>query len=425
LTKTRLMKNLVATLSATPYFESPGLLLSVSGGVDSMVMLDAFAALEHLHRAPIAVLHVHHGTGRFADVSEGVVRDYCAAHGLPLTLAQFRWDGTGNFEWAAARYRRAVLEANAVPGGRILLAHHRRDQAETMIAALTRGAGVTSPLSMCAHRGNRSRPLLHQDRETILDHAERRAVPHMVDPTNRDDKRFRAAIRRNIAPTLSAFHQGFEARMGDWLEDWDRLRNALREEAAMIFDAYVEDGVLDRDAFRTTRPYLWDFLLARFWDQTTEVKPRRRDNETVRRWLEREACGHLDHEGKRFWCDLDGLTATEPTPNEPIRVTPGERVRWGSWVFRLEVGEHGPREIALIPPGPHTEYQKDWLRRNRVPHRFREGLPDVSLAGEQTPLVMLSSIPLGARLGLVIESPASALNRVRDLAQVVKKPDIG
>ncbi len=384
--KTPLMKKLRPRLGSSPYVGANGLLLAVSGGMDSMALLDAMIAMAHVHGAPLRALHVHHGTGPFADRSQALVERFCQANGVPLTVRRFEWNGAGNFEFEAAAFRRKALAQSRRDGEWILLAHHLQDQAETFFQSLTRGAGPTTPAGMSLQRGFFLRPLLDIDRALIADHARRRGTPHGLDPSNYDQAHFRNAVRHRVMPTLRSFHEGFEARLHHWLTDYQAQSRALADDAGAIFQRRCRDGVLSRAAFAEAKPYLWDFLLRFFWEAHELPNPKHGEHRLLKQWLAEGETGSFDHQGRRVYCDLDGL-AVFPQPTERARQCRfSEEAPWGAWRFLLRLENLAEARqtggYTLTPMRGAAKTVREHLRLVRAPLRIRANLPAFHFGGQ-------------------------------------------
>lgn len=198
---------------------APGLPLAVglSGGADSSALLLACA-----RRWPgqVVAFHVHHGLQAAADDFARHCEWLCAGLAVPLVVR--RVDARplpGESPEAAARHARyEAFHAMALDGQALsaiksmALAQHADDQVETLLLALTRGAGVAGLAAMPARwvRDGLTwhRPLLRvagaQVRRWLLD----QGVPWVEDPTNADERHARNRIRRRLLPVLEqAFPQ--------------------------------------------------------------------------------------------------------------------------------------------------------------------------------------------------------------------------
>ncbi|HEU0282896.1 MAG TPA: tRNA lysidine(34) synthetase TilS, partial [Gallionella sp.] len=152
------------------------ILIGLSGGVDSVVLLHLLLQLSPRYSWRLSALHVHHGISPKAGSWAAFCAGLCARHGIPLQIEQvdiapLREHG---IEAAARKLRHAAFARQACDF--VALAHHADDQAETLLLQLLRGAGVKGVASMplLAERADSPsllRPLLHCSRQEILNYA--------------------------------------------------------------------------------------------------------------------------------------------------------------------------------------------------------------------------------------------------------------
>lgn len=197
--------------------------VAVSGGADSAMLAVHAAAVAQAAGIGVVLFHVHHGLQAAADGWSRQVQALADLLGLPLRLARVQVDeGSGKGIEAAARDARyAALARLAQDDGvaLVLLAHHRNDQAETVLLRLLRGTGLAGMAAMAArsHRDGVTylRPWLEQGREAILraaqDFAQATGWRPVQDPTNADPRYTRAALRELLAPALDGRWPGWRA----------------------------------------------------------------------------------------------------------------------------------------------------------------------------------------------------------------------
>jgi tRNA(Ile)-lysidine synthase len=177
---------------------------AVSGGADSMCMLDILGRLTGTYCFSIDVLHFNHKMrGEESDRDENFVHNYCLEHNLSLTIGHQNTplDGSEN---AARESRYAFFEENASV---VATAHNADDNAETMIANLTRGTGVNglsgiSPKITRASGLTVIRPVLCLTRKEITRYLEYNSIPHIEDSSNSDTRYSRNLIRSAVMPVL-------------------------------------------------------------------------------------------------------------------------------------------------------------------------------------------------------------------------------
>src|ERR1700681_246883 len=115
--------------------------VALSGGRDSMVLLDALARLAPEAGITLSALHVHHGLSPHAEAWVAFCADECAKRGVPFTVHRPKVERRGGASLeATARTARYTALASA-PVDFVALAHHADDQAETLLLQLLRGAG--------------------------------------------------------------------------------------------------------------------------------------------------------------------------------------------------------------------------------------------------------------------------------------------
>lgn len=215
--------------------------VAFSGGADSAALLHAFCQLrERLAPVPISAVHVHHGLHAQADSWERGCRRLCADLGVELHVVKVdaRAEPGESPEAAARRARYAALTSLLGAGEAMCTAHHQRDQAETLLLQLMRGAGPAGLAGMPAlsalGRGWLARPLLAVRPGALRDYLVRHAVPWTEDPGNRDPRYDRNYVRHEILPRLehrwpgaqrtlarAASHQADSAHVSRALADVD------------------------------------------------------------------------------------------------------------------------------------------------------------------------------------------------------------
>lgn len=178
-------------------------LVAVSGGVDSMVLLELLAATRHRHALAPVVAHVDHGIHPESRRAAALVARRAAALDLPLITTSLAL-GPGATETAARRARHAWLrEQQGRLGARWLLtAHHADDQRETVLMRALRGSGPAGLAGM-ARRGHRiARPLLGFTRVSILTYARAAGLEWWEDTANADPRHLRSWLRTALLPGL-------------------------------------------------------------------------------------------------------------------------------------------------------------------------------------------------------------------------------
>lgn len=180
------------------------LLLAVSTGVDSMVLLD----LLEQRGLTIGVAHVDHQLREESKVEAAFLRAYCQKHDIPFYLKVWKEPADKNFEAMARKMRYAFFESVMEQENYDLLvtAHHGDDQLETLLMRLTRGGSFGGHGGILRRQkfgnGFLIRPLLTFSKEEIYQYAKEQDLTYFEDVTNQSQDYFRNRIRHNVVPEL-------------------------------------------------------------------------------------------------------------------------------------------------------------------------------------------------------------------------------
>ncbi len=216
----------------TQHLINPKIVLGLSGGLDSIVLLHLLADTNKLLPFKLSAHHVHHGLSPNADVWASFCAEFCKKLNIPLIVSKVKVSknsGLGIESTARdARYK-ALLNGDA---DLLCVAHHQDDQAETLLLQLARGAGVKGLASMGAVNNKLLRPLLDVPRRTLEVYANVHKLTWIEDESNFDTKFDRNFMRHEILPVLSKQYPAIRqtiARAAYHMAEADMLLNELAE----------------------------------------------------------------------------------------------------------------------------------------------------------------------------------------------------
>ncbi len=192
------------------------LVIGLSGGVDSVLLLSILTSLIVQLGFTLSALHVNHGISPNANKWEKFCLDLCSAHGIPIKIAKLkvsRLSGT-SLEAVARDARYQIFRK--LKADYVILAQHLDDQAETLLLQMLRGAGVKGLGAMPVVRnqisevGNQAldtgpqilRPLLNVSRSEIEGYAQKNKLCWITDESNNDVSFDRNFLRHKIFPLL-------------------------------------------------------------------------------------------------------------------------------------------------------------------------------------------------------------------------------
>jgi tRNA(Ile)-lysidine synthase len=369
--------------------------VAVSGGRDSMVLLEAIARVAPSRVASVATFD--HGTGPAATQAAALVRDRARSLGFPVRSGVSRTPASTEAEWRAQRIEFLAAVATELDA-RIVTAHTLDDHLETVLMRALRGAGARGLAGLLAS-SKVSRPFVGLGRSTIAVCARSWAVPFVDDPTNLSRRHLRNRVRMDLLPALSRARPELPRDLLSLSRRAADLRAALEREidASITIERHDDALAVSREDLvrfdARALAFLWPALAARqgvtldrrgterLASFTIEGAPgariqlsggveavRHRDQLLVRRvprHVEASAVVPLEHGTTwgdwRFVRQPEGVTdrwSAELSPDEPLRVRawrPGDRM--------IPQGAAGPRRLK----GLFRDAGVDAVRRRSWP----------------------------------------------------------
>ncbi|MCK6505125.1 tRNA lysidine(34) synthetase TilS [Myxococcota bacterium] len=226
-------------------------LVAVSGGLDSTVLLELLWRTQEGHGARLEGMSLDHGLRPEASQEVATVAQHCARLDVPFHTARLHLSPGGDLARRARQARQAALLA--VGADRIATAHHQDDQAETVLQRLVSGSGGAGLAAMQPLSPPWCRPLLAEPRTVLRAWAEAEGLSWVEDPSNPDSERGRL---RALLDGLGDLREGAVAglaRSAGLLAREDALLEELLEGA---WPALVEAGGLRIAGLRALHPAL-------------------------------------------------------------------------------------------------------------------------------------------------------------------------
>ena len=210
------------------------LLVAVSTGVDSMVLLDLLQHLPADLRPQITVGYVDHRLRKQSKDETKFIQEYCRHHRLPLKIGV--WDADQHpqhgIEKAARNFRYAFFSETMaeLKISTLATAHHADDLAETFLMKLLRGGELSQLVGIapCRSMGQGRqviRPLLPYSKQQLYDYARQHQLTFFEDETNQDDDVLRNRIRHHIIPQLKQENPRFLDHVRSYTQ---QLRSTLK-----------------------------------------------------------------------------------------------------------------------------------------------------------------------------------------------------
>lgn len=226
---------------------SDKVLVALSGGADSVALLCVLQELGYSCRA----LHCNfHLRGSESDRDEAFVRNLCAEKNIPLTVTHFDTSAYAtahkvSIEMAARELRYQFFETERINqhAQAIAVAHHRDDNAETLLLNLIRGTGINGLRGIRPRNGFIVRPLLVVSRDEILAYLKQINQSYVTDSTNLCDDYIRNKIRLNLLPLMTQINPSVKetlastaSRLADVAKIYNQAVHQVKERITSLSD---------------------------------------------------------------------------------------------------------------------------------------------------------------------------------------------
>ena len=361
---------MVRTMQAYTMAAQGGTVLAaVSGGRDSMALLHALKALEDEMGFVLRAVHIHHGLRADADGDQLLVQRYAAQLGVPLETVRLcvregRKKGE-SVEMAARRLRYGAfaraLEGHA-PGTVLATAHHRRDQAETVLMRLIRGAGTRGLAGIHPVRGAFIRPMLFVSDQEIERYVQQNDIPYREDASNKDVRILRNRIRHELLPLLKKqYNPNLERALAATAmaarEDEMFLRALVDgQKQALGWQSVPQLAVwMQTQAFLALAPPLQKRALRMAMEQLGQYRLQQRTLSAVLRAAKSGGAAQISATAYVRSGRFLQIYRAAPPSEEVLPLFPGQRRRLGSFWVQCRAGQAGDETngewTALVDAG--------------------------------------------------------------------------
>ena len=265
-----LISRVEAVINASAIARGGSLLISCSGGSDSVALLLACAELRDSWDFRLNAAYYDHGLRDHESVSKE--RDLVALHCRDLDVT-FTTGGAerGEIQEAARKHRSGIESAarnsryrfmhslrRDLGCDRILLGHTRNDQSETRIQRFFQGSGASGALGIPQYTATIVRPLIHTEKREILRYLAQRGADFCEDESNSDAVFLRNRIRNELVPVLSDIFPGFVQSLDLQSERAGLIDRFLTDESSSRLAIYGagKSVAFDRDEFYEAPPII-------------------------------------------------------------------------------------------------------------------------------------------------------------------------
>lgn len=219
-------------------------LIALSGGVDSVVLLQLFAQLKQTLHLNLRAIHIHHGLSQNADQWVAFCQQLCATLQIPLEVKYVKVSGKNGIEASAREARYQAIREHLMPNEVVATAHHLNDQVETFFLALKRGAGLKGLSAMQAVSFSQNftifRPLLKVSKAEILAYAQAHQLEWVEDESNQSNLYDRNFLRNHWLPEIEQQWAHFPQNVARACQHLASEQNLLNELLSECFVRYFD-----------------------------------------------------------------------------------------------------------------------------------------------------------------------------------------
>ena len=298
--------------------------LAVSGGIDSMVMLDLFNI--SIDKERFKVVHIDHQLRDKSPLDWELIKEYCVKNNIVHHLEQVNVGNGPNIQARARDMRYAALNKYMEDKDTyIVTAHHKGDQVETVLLNLLRGTNIKGLSGIRKVEGNKLRPLLDWTRRDVLRYKCKNDVPHIEDESNASDKYLRNQVRHEVVPMLESVRPGIQKtipRLVEGLQDDVDYMESISQNAFHKCARSVRSHkiVLDNELFRKEHRAI-KFRVVQIALKTMTGK--HANSDAIRQFIDGNKSVSL-RDGGCLWYDKDGANIAKDS--KELRELHGHRV---------------------------------------------------------------------------------------------------
>lgn len=350
------------------------ILLAVSGGVDSMVMLRLFRRFGSELKLDLAIAHVDHGLrGKSSQDDAAFVKTMARLYNMPFYVTRVQAKSYArseklSIEEACRILRYDFFEKTSIDSDvdHVATAHHTDDQAETVMMRIIKGTGIQGLAGIPEIRGKYIRPLLIFTRDEIHRYARENRIPFVTDASNHDLMFLRNKIRHQILPELRSINPKISHHLSRLADIAKSATDVLQMDAKRCYNKVfrTQKGKiwLEIQAFNRYYAIRQYTLLQMFfashapWFTLTST-----DYERILDLIQNLQAGRSVDVGKWRWTKTATTVLIAPvkvshTPAKDVTLINGNFVSWGAWKIRSSVQRYTDTIQKSLAKNPYVVY---------------------------------------------------------------------
>lgn len=246
-------------------------LIGVSGGADSIALLEFFVSVKEKYDLDICVAHIEHGIRGEDSVNDAeFVENYCKKLGVNFYLKTIDAPNLAKkAKMGVEEYSRMARYDffNTIECDKIATAHNLTDNIETLLFRLARGTGLKGACSIPAVRGKIIRPFIEVSSGEIRKWCNDNNIPYRVDCTNSDSAYSRNLIRLEILPLFEKLNANYQDNIENFISDVNEDYAFIDDYVKSIYPVIVKNNELDLTKLNELDLSIKKRILIMFFDE--------------------------------------------------------------------------------------------------------------------------------------------------------------
>ena len=245
------------------------IVIAVSGGPDSMALLDMVNTLKESKNLEIICAHVNHNKREASEAEKKLVADYCLSHNITFEYTKFVSYAKGNFQEIARKKRYEFFEKilKKYDAHILMTAHHGDDLAETILMRISRGSTLKGYSGFSKMTNNEwyslIRPLVYTTKAEIIEYINNHNIPYATDSSNEEDNYTRNRYRHHVLNQLKLEEPNITTKFLNFSEKIDEAANYIDEVVKEKLQNLYQDSVLDIVKFTYEKKYIQKMIITK------------------------------------------------------------------------------------------------------------------------------------------------------------------
>lgn len=235
-------------------------ILALSGGPDSMCLLDLLIDIKKEKNITLICAHVNHNTRKECEKEKEFIENYLKEKNVPLEYYKIDSYQKGRFteiEGREKRYKFLKEVCKKNNSSTLFTAHHGDDLTETILMRILRGSSIEGYIGIKKESEWEKikiiRPLITEKKETILEYLKQKNIPYILDESNNSLTYLRNKIRHKILPSLKEIEPNYNKKFLKLSEDLEKANNILKVTLEKEKRNLKENGKIKTDLFLKQR----------------------------------------------------------------------------------------------------------------------------------------------------------------------------